>query len=172
MDRTFGDENAFTEGTVLEILSAVREKLRADDVAHANAEELAKREALEKLEKEREKRVLIEQRFQRKENVRKARIKSRAEKIAKAMMLVIKVLLLSIIVYLTYAISDIGPLNTATTSALYVVRIAALTIFLVLLILKTLNLVIGFMPNLFLDRFEPKLANWIERFFSMDDEER
>jgi len=168
MEQTLGDEKAFTEGTVAEVLAAVEERLQADQVTRANAEELAKQDTLLRLEQEGEARVNLEEKVRREAEGRQVRIKQRASRIARGVSFFITALLVVVLAYLSYATSTIGPLNIdLRTDPVGTLRTVGLAVFWLLLILQTLNLV-GLMPKMLLDRLEPIVARRIEHWLTIE----
>jgi biopolymer transport protein ExbB/TolQ len=168
MEKTRGDEQTFTEGTVAEVLDVVEERLRADQVARTNAEELAKQEALLKLEQEHEARVNLEEKVRREAEERQIKIKRRASKVAREVTIFFEILLFFILLYLSYVISTIGPLNIdPRTNPVGVLKIVGLIVSWILLILQTLSL-FNIIPKMFLDRLEPILARWIEKWLTFE----
>ena len=169
MEKTLGDEKVLTEATIEEILEIVQQSIRAEDVARANAAELAKKEAIEKYEAERDARIKIEEDIKAKEEERSIKVRTRAEKISKIAMAGVTVLLMLIFGYLSYLISPLGPLNIDPKNNLPLyLKIIAFGVFWLLLILQTFNAVIGFMPKTFIDKYEKKLAVYIESLIRID----
>lgn len=163
MEKTLGDEKILTDATVEEILDIVQQRLRADDVARANTAELAKQEAIEKYEKEREARLQLEREIADKENERLMKIKNRAAKVARFITVSITILLMLTFGYISYAISPLGPLNLDPSNNLpFNLKIVAFGIFWLLLALQTLNSIIGFMPKTFIDKYQQKLEISVE----------
>lgn len=169
MERTLGDETAFAEGTVAEILSSIQERLHAEDVARANAEALAKQEALIQLEREREERRKVEDRQRLETEDRRRKIRDRATKIARRIVKLVTVSMILVVGYFTYATSPIGPLSIDPNNQLTnTLKNVALVVFWILLILQTLNLTVGFMPKKLLDRFEDRIADWVEKLLVVE----
>jgi hypothetical protein len=169
MEQTLGDEHAFTEGTVAEVLDIVEERLKADQVSRANAEALAKEDALLKLELEREARVNLEEKIRFEKEERQVKIRKRASRVARGVSFFIAALLAVVLAYLTYATSTIGPLNIDTRSdPVGFLKKVGLVVFWLLLIIQILDLVFDFRPKMLLNRLEPIIARWIEKWLTTE----
>lgn len=165
MERTLGDETAFSEGTVEEILTVFEDRLRAKDVARANEAEFAKEQALAERDAEREARFGLEEKMRLEAEARQLNISLRANRFAKAILFSVSTMLAIIVGYLTYVTSPIGPLNVDPNSNLPdLVRFLALAIFFVLLVIQALSLVFGITAISLLGRATPRLAKWIEKW--------
>ena len=105
-------------------------------------------------------------------DTRQRKIYLRASRIARDGLIIVSAVLVLVVGYLTYAVSPIGPLNIDPSSRVTgILRFAGLCIFWVLLVLQTLNLVLGFMPKVLLERFEPLLAKRIAKWLTVGSAE-
>jgi hypothetical protein len=169
MECTQGEERAFTEGTVQELLEIVESKIRAEDVARVNAEAQARLEALELYEREREARLASERKASEKERIRQEKYRRHAEKIVWYIKTVFTVSLMVLFGCLSYAISPIGPLNIDPGNKLsFTWKMVGLGAFWLLLLLQTLNLIIGFMPINIFKRYEESLIKYIEKIITVE----
>jgi len=169
MEYIQGDEKVFTEGTVQEIIEIVEQKIRAEDVSRANAEMQAKLEAIEKFEQEREARLELERQVKIKEEIRSLKYKQRASRIARIVKIILTIGLMVLFGYLSYVVSPLGPLNIDPNNNLsFKLKVIALCVFWLLLIVQTLNSIIGFMPKTFIDKYEERFAGWIESLLKIE----
>lgn len=169
MECTHGEERAFTEGTVQELIEIVESKIRAEDVVRANAEEQAKLEAMELYEKERGARLASEREFAKKERIRRETYRKSAEKIVWYIKLIFTLSLMVLFGYLSFAISPIGPLNMDPENKLsFTWKIVGLGVFWLLLLLQTLNSIIGFMPISVFKKYEESLIKYFEKIITVE----
>ncbi|MDP1624407.1 MAG: hypothetical protein Q8L64_01420 [bacterium] len=169
MECTQGEERAFTEGTVQELLDIVELKIRAEDVARANAEAQAKLEAMDLYEKERDARIRIERHIAEKETARQVKYRQRAKSIARFVKILVTVALMAAFGYLSYVISPIGPLNIDPNNVLSITwKLVAFGVFWLLLLLQAINSVIGLAPISIIEKYEERLARYIEKMIVVE----
>lgn len=163
MENTLGDERAFTEGTVGEVLKVIEMNIRAGDVARLNAETVAKQNALMKLEEERAARIQTEEAAKQREASQRATIRQRANQIARAAIWGIAVLLAVATAWLTFATSPLGPWNIDISgNDLRILPWIPAAVFLIVTIVQAASLVFGIVPKSLLDRLEPGFTEFIE----------
>jgi hypothetical protein len=167
MEHIKGDEKVFVDGTILEILDSIQEKIKAEYVEKANKEAYEKEQALVQLDAERNARLQRETMMGQKEEERKNRIHRRAEMYYNRTITLLLVVMTIIYGYFTYATSSLGPLTVDKTGSVpNAIRMISIIIVALLFILQTTNLIWGFMPKLLLERLKPKLIAVFEEYFS------
>jgi len=168
MEKTRGNERVFTEGTVDEILDSVVGKIRAEDLDKLNSETLAKQEALQKYESEREERIRVEEQIKQKEKTRRENIEKRAKKLTKWVIVVINIFLSILLGYLTYAISPIGPINIDPNNVVpknY--KTVGFIVFWFLLFLQVLSTILEIGPKALTNKLRPIIKGKIMKIIDV-----
>lgn len=162
MEKTRGNEEVFTEGTIDEILNSVVGRIRAEDIEKLNSEMQAKREALQKFESEREVRIKLQEEIEQNKNNRREKINNRAEKLTKWSIVVLNIFFSILLGYLTYAISPLGPLNIDPNNVIpknY--KTIGLITFWILLTLQVLSTIFEIGPKALTKYLKPRIKEKI-----------
>jgi hypothetical protein len=157
MDLTQGDETAFSEGTVQEVLTIAKERLRADLKEAVNREQESRRASESKIQKYEEENIL-----------RLAKLRCKAANLARQVRRVALVVgAMTIIVSTCYTFPWALPRPMAAWG-----RYSLSGILLLLLLLSFANLTWGVTLTSILDRLEhrtaERLADWFLRFAGLD----
>lgn len=150
MEITLGEEEAFTRGTVKEILSIVRESIQAELKAHLGDEARARKDAEKVM-------VYLEKR----ESERLAFIKEKSMKIAKIISILVKYLILSLLVIGTIITFPLKFLQIPKISVGYIISIVQG----ILALIYILNIWKGTTVNTWIRKIEVILSKWINNAF-------
>lgn len=148
MDLTRGDEGAFTQGTVQDILSVIRSDIQSEAQQELEAETRAREEA-ERLRQEADMR----------EANRKFRIGTRAQTFARKVCRVLKYVVLGFLVLVTLLTSIWGVPSFFPAWSRYPIAVASGAI----LVFSAISLMFGTKLETYIDRFESLLTRGTER---------
>jgi len=150
MDLTQGDDTAFSEGTVQEVLTIAKESLRADLTKAVNIEQESRRAAESQIQK-----------YEGENTFRCVRLRNKAANLARQVRHVIFVVgVIIIIVSIGYTFPWALPQPMDALG-----RYSLAGILLLLLLLSIVNLTWGVTLASILDKFEKKTADWLAGWF-------